>query len=90
MKKNAQVIGIVAKDIIHMKFKSSDTIQGCMKKFYTIMRRYGIKQGTKVGNGIQQRSNPEWTICFTLFKNSLTCYFDISDLFDKAPKDLRY
>jgi hypothetical protein len=88
MIKNTSV-GAVAEDIIHMKFKSSDTIQGCMKKFYTIMRRYGIKQGTKVGIGIQ-RSNPEWTICFTMFKNTFTCYLDINDLFNKAPKDLRY
>jgi hypothetical protein len=78
----------VAKEIINIKFDSKMTINQCMKKFFDIMRKYGIKQGTEVGNSIIQ-DNFDWTMCYTLFIRCLRDF--IMSQFTwagKIPKDL--
>lgn len=82
----ATKLEIVSSEIIALKFKNSMTITKALNMFYDIMRKHGIKQGTKSGNGIR-KNNYEWTICWTLFASQLQSHFMWTNLFT-VPKDL--
>jgi hypothetical protein len=82
----------VAKDIIGLKFKKSDTLGGCLKKFYAIMEKHGIKQGTANYNEDGQRvgrtcTNFEWTMSKDLFQTQVTLFLNFTDMFN-VPKNL--
>ncbi len=79
----------VAKKIIRMEFKPNTTLNAAEKMFYAIMRKHGIKQGTKTkGKAGILRSNFEWTMCRTLFVSRTRDYFDYRSAFGEPPKDL--
>lgn len=80
----------VSKDIIDIKFKPSDTLQVAMNKFYFIMRRHGIKEGTSDGKGGRIVCNYEWTMCMVLFIDRIEQFIRMASLFGKmgTPKDL--
>lgn len=78
----------VAGDIIGIKFEDSDTLQDCMNKFYDIMRKHGIKEGTPSKNG-RTVARYEWTMCFELFKEMLKSYFTVRTLLNDTPEDLK-
>ena len=80
----------VAKDIITCKITRDMSHEQCMKKFYSIMRKHGIKQGEWTEGGGRTTNNFEWTMCFTLFRSVCHDQFLLSDLFGEGmPKDLR-
>lgn len=81
----------VAKEIIMMKFEDGGTIIKKKRKFYSIMRKYGIKRGTKKGNAIST-NNFEWTLCEDLFLERMkeSIGFEMSLMFNKTPNDLRH
>ena len=85
--KNIVDIKKVAKEIVTLKFKKSDTLNDCLNKFYAIMRKYNIKQGTKVGNG-RQCDNFEWTLCKQSFNETLKSFFELESLFGNISEDL--
>lgn len=87
-------IRAVAKDILDLKFKRGDTLSSCLKQFYAIMRKHGIKQGTPTLNEKGEEygrtcDNYEWTMCRILFESQLESFFMCENLFGKnIPKDL--
>jgi hypothetical protein len=87
-------ISKVAEDIIKIKFKRSDTLSSCLKKFYDVMRKHGIKQGTPTCNDEGEEvgrivANFEWTMCYALFVKHITDFFTWEDIFStKIPEDL--
>ncbi|MDD5648832.1 MAG: hypothetical protein PHF86_00175 [Candidatus Nanoarchaeia archaeon] len=87
MKKDIIDIKKVAKEIVTIEFKKSDTLNDCLNKFYVIMRKYNIKQGTKTENG-RQCNNFEWTLCKQSFEETLKSFFELDDLFGNIPEDL--
>ena len=86
-KKEIKFMSTVAKDIILTKFKDGMTLLQVQKLFYKIMRRHGIKEGTKSGNG-RIVSNFEWTMCKELFIQTLDGYLKMEFFGFKTPRDL--
>lgn len=78
----------VSKEIINMKIEPGKSIKTHFNKFYEIMRKYNIKQGTATDNGVA-RKNYEWTICWKLFMTIFVDQMELLDMFsDITPKDL--
>jgi len=77
----------VAKNIIDMEFKNSDTIGTIKRRFYSIMRRHGIKLGERDNGGITI-ANPEWTMAKRLFASRVADHFTWIGIFEDIPKDL--
>lgn len=83
----------VAKDIIQLKFSETDTLQQCLDKFFTVMLKHGIKEGTPTFNDDGQEvgrtmANFEWTICFQLFQSRIQSFIELHVLFGNVPKEL--
>lgn len=78
----------VSKEIIRLKIKNSMTLNQIINKFYRIMRKHGIKKGTKDGNGVKM-SNFEWTLCWNLFEKQIESHFMFDNLL-RCPKDLNH
>lgn len=90
-KEHIEFMNKVAKDIIDIKIPNNDiSILNLNREFYSIMRKYGIKQGTRSqdGNGIIC-SNPEWTICHVLYENMIQSKIQIFNFLRNIPKDLQ-
>jgi len=78
----------VAEEIINIKIDEHETFVKAYSKFYKIMRKYGIKRGTKSGNGTTC-DNFEWTMCETLFHSRIKSKFELWHFLTcKLPKDL--
>ena len=89
MKKSETVIamGVVFHDINAIKVEMTDSFESLMNKFYSIMRKHGICQGTKSDNGVCV-SNPEWIMCFETFKMHKILAFDLFLILNEPPVDL--
>jgi hypothetical protein len=77
----------VAKEIIDIKPDSEKTMSDLWNEFYDIMRKYGIKQGTKTPQGGCLCNNSEWTMCVTLFLQCVTGSIQLDEWFN-VPEDL--
>jgi hypothetical protein len=88
-------ISKVAEDIIRMKIKRTDTLNICAKKFFDIMRKHGIKQGTPSCNDKGEEvgiicDNFEWTMCKQLFLNRLSDFMNWEMIMTNIiPQDLK-
>lgn len=80
----------VSKEIISFRFKSSMTFREAMNGFYSIMRKYGIKRGTKIKGGAVIRNNPEWSMCWILFLSQLESFVNFEELMQDGPNDLKH
>lgn len=81
----------IAKEIITMKLTNRDTFKTIYNRFYKIMRKYGIKQGTESKNGNSVlRNNYEWTMCWTLLKSNIDSKVTLDSIFLDVPKNLQY
>ena len=91
MKRPAKLntLNAVAEDIAQIKIDQDMTIGGLRKQFFAIMRKHGIKRGTKDGNSISL-SNPEWIMARDFFSHWLCDQFRWIFVIGKAPKDLRH
>lgn len=80
----------VAEAIISIKVEPSDTIEGLHKKFFSVMRKYGIKEGTTLKNGCRQCNTPEWTMCLYLFEAQIKNGINLAHLIGsiQTPKSL--
>lgn len=80
----------IYKDLLNIKITKKDSFETSMKKFYAVMRKWGICQGTydKNGNGILV-NNPEWNMCFNVFWTNHISTFNIWLALSTPPKDLR-
>jgi hypothetical protein len=82
----------ISKEIISLKFKNGESLRQCQKKFYDIMRKHGIRQGTAIFDEEGNRkgraaANFEWTICKELFLHTLMSHLNFQDIFS-VPSDL--
>lgn len=86
---NLIIMRNVAKDIINISLDSNKTISDYTNEFYNIMRKYGIKQGTKnpFGPGIIH-DNYEWTMARSLFLDQLSLAIKLELLTNDIPEDL--
>jgi len=89
-KEHIDFLANICKDIFAIKVKELKTIKKCYNEFYKVMRKYGIKQGTRIDAGVQM-SNPEWVICRVLFKDRINMSQDWEFLkySFSAPDDLK-
>lgn len=72
-----------------MPVKDTDSLAALKKKFFRIMRKYGVKKGTQTKSGyICNRF--EWTVCQDKFIHSLMSRFNLNLEFEEVPKDLQY
>ncbi len=76
-----------------IEFKETDTLKTCKEKFYDIMRKYDIKQGTprfdeKGKQCGRIANNFEWTMCYNTFIARLGSHLTLESIFT-APKDLQ-
>ena len=90
----------IAKEIIDIKVEANITISGLLNIFYSIMRKYNIKQGTALLNeegehiGTNQ-SNSDWIMCESLFLNRIKDNIELEIGFGftkgfEVPIDIRY
>jgi hypothetical protein len=75
-------------DIIHIKVKPTDSFESLLKKFYAVMRKWGIKQGTWSDNGSRCVNNAEWNMCYQVFKEHKILSYDLWMCLNTPPKDL--
>ena len=86
---HSELMRSVAKDIIKVRFKNSNTIGGVKKKFFSIMRKHGIKHGTRTkGAAGILISNFEWTMAHELFVSRVCSHLELMGIFEDLPKDL--
>lgn len=91
-KKEIAYMSAVAKDIIGLKLEPKMTLRQMEGKFFRIMRKYGIRRGTKnKGQAGVLMSNPEWVICQELFLERVQDCLQWMFLdFSRTPKDLQH
>lgn len=86
-------ISEVAEDVIKLKFEKTDTLNDCMDKFFAVMKKHGIKQGTPSYNNKGEEigrtcDNFEWTICKEMFIRQGGSFIEFEMLFGNIPKEL--
>jgi hypothetical protein len=90
----------VSKAIIDMKVNDTDSFASLEKKFFAIMRKYGIKRGVVAtdNNGVSigailnkpiLRDTPEWSMCRTVFIELIKTKLTFWLISTEVPKDLR-
>lgn len=90
MKKEILFTRQVAKEIIDTNFLDEKDIKKIMNKFYKIMRKYGIKQGTwSKGKKGRNCDEFEWTMFKELFMAQVTSQLTFADFLKDIPKDLQ-
>lgn len=83
----AQNLGDLYKDIHAIKINKTDSFNTLVKKFYLVMEKHGICQGTWSENG-RTFANPEWCMCWHTFKSNVESAFNIMYLLSSPPKKL--
>lgn len=78
----------INKDIMAIKISHNDSFKTMMNKFYAVMRKWKICQGTWTENGGRICNNYEWTMCFEVFKSHKLLSYDIWLALTEPPKDL--
>lgn len=78
----------LAKELVTLEVKDTDTIKQLWNKFYNLMRRYGIKEGEKIKGGGRQCDAFEWTLCCDYFWARVSQGTQWKRLFNGTPKDL--
>lgn len=82
----------VARDIILIKFKKSDTLEDCFSKFYSIMEKHGIRKGIPTYNEEGEKvgricNTYEWSMSLNLFITVLTKFMEMHDIIN-TPENL--
>jgi len=82
-------IGNVYNDIQAIEFDINDSFKMLMDKFYVVMRKHGICQGTWNESGTGRCvSNPEWVMSYQAFKSHIESRWMWASLMTEPPKDL--
>jgi hypothetical protein len=80
-------LSLMYTDIHRIKILSTDSFLTLQKKFYTVMRKHGLKQGTWSDNG-RTICNPEWVLCQQVFDQHVANAFLLRKFLSTPPKDL--
>lgn len=80
----------IYRDIIGIEVKITDSFETLLNKFYEVMRKWGIKQGTwsEEGNGNRTMINAEWNMCWQVFRAHKILEYDIWLILHEPPDDL--
>ena len=91
-KSQIRAMSNVAKDIIMVDIKGTESYDELLKLFYDIMLKHGIKQNTKCEGGGMTGDNFEWTMCRTLFLDTANRKFEIESIFfnNSMPEELKH
>lgn len=81
-------LGNIYKDILNIEVKVTDSFKSLLDKFYDVMRKWGIKQGIWNEFGGRSINNPEWSMCWEVFKSHKILAFDLWLSMNQPPKDL--
>ena len=81
-------IAAVYKDVNSIKVNINDSFKDLLEKFYKVMRKHGIKQGTWTENGSRLSSNGEWCMCYQVFRVRVDSEWMWFTLLNEPPKDL--
>ncbi len=85
----AETLSLVYKDILAIKIEERTTIQKIADQFYEVMRKYGIKQGTWIENGLGRAvANPEWSFALDALHKIIFNKVPLFFLFHNVPADL--
>lgn len=85
----AEILGDIYKDINAIKIEATDSFDTLVKKFYKVMGKHGICQGTWSENGKGRLTdNPEWCMCWNTFKSNIEAKLTLFYLFSNPPKKL--
>ena len=77
----------IYRDIVAIKIDGKDSFNSLLKKFYDVMRKWGICQGTWTDNG-RSCNNAEWNMCYTIFQQHINLELTWYGLLNEPPKDL--
>ena len=77
----------IYKELQSIKVEENDTIKILFNKFYDVMRKWGICQGTWTANG-RSVCNAEWCMCQMVFKNNIESQLNLWELMNSVPSDL--
>jgi hypothetical protein len=80
-------MGDVYNDIYAISIDNKDSINTLLKKFYAVMDKWGICQGTWSENG-RTMSNPEWCMCWNTYVNLIKNKIVIIGLIGNPPENL--
>jgi len=79
----------VAKDIIKMNIKDDDSLATLRKKFYSVMKKHGIKKSITSTGEMRMYDNSEWTMARLLFYDVINSNFTYRFLIgDDIPKNV--
>lgn len=78
----------IYKDIIAIEVNLDDSFKTLLSKFYAVMRKWGIKQGTWTSHNSRLINNAEWNMCYQVFRNHKISQFDWQMCLNTPPKDL--
>jgi hypothetical protein len=81
-------LNAVYKDIMAIEIQPTDTFISMMDRFYAVMRKWGICQGTWSTNG-RLCNTAEWNMCYSVFKLHKIMALDIWLVLNEPPEDLR-
>jgi len=84
----ARSLGVVFKDLMAIKIEENDSFSTSLNKFYGVMRKHGIKQGTWTKGGGRLVNNFEWSMCWESFRNHKILSLDLWLSMSTPPKDL--
>ncbi len=77
----------VAEELTSIEITDDKTIKNLYEEFYAVMRKHGIKQGTKNESGGITMCNAEWSVCHTHFEKKIQLHFILHHMLN-CPKDL--
>jgi len=77
----------VYKDIHAIEINAKDSFETLLEKFYSVMTKWNICQGEWSGNG-RTLSNPEWCICWNVYRAKVDTQFMWMSLMAQPPKHL--
>lgn len=84
------LLGPVTHELINLSVTPKDSLYSLRERFYQIMRKHGVKQGTKNSDGTGiLRNNPDWQGAEDIFAATLSRELTMMALLSDVPKDLR-
>jgi hypothetical protein len=77
----------IYRDLLNIKIDANDSFKSSMDKFYEVMRKWGICQGTWSENG-RAICNAEWIMCYQVFKERKLLALNMFLMMAEPPEDL--
>jgi hypothetical protein len=87
---NTEDLNKIYMDILSIKIDSKDSFESMINKFYEVMRKHGIKHGTKTESGSICVVNAAWNMCWAVYISHKMTALDIWMLLSDVPNDLKY